>query len=70
MSRANISTIHNNYQQHLIDLAAVFRIVARLNMHESVANHFSFAVTEKGDQFLINPMVGTFQVLKPVNCCC
>lgn len=37
------------------DLAAAFRWTARLNMHESVANHFSFAVNEAGTRFLINP---------------
>ncbi|HQY43531.1 MAG TPA: class II aldolase and adducin N-terminal domain-containing protein [Paracoccaceae bacterium] len=37
------------------DLAAAFRWTARLNMHESVANHFSFAVNDKGTRFLINP---------------
>jgi ribulose-5-phosphate 4-epimerase/fuculose-1-phosphate aldolase len=38
-----------------IDLAAAFRWFARLNMHESVANHLSVAVSEDGSQFLINP---------------
>jgi ribulose-5-phosphate 4-epimerase/fuculose-1-phosphate aldolase len=38
-----------------INLAAVFRMSARLNMHESVANHFSYAVSDDGSQFLINP---------------
>jgi ribulose-5-phosphate 4-epimerase/fuculose-1-phosphate aldolase len=38
-----------------IDLAAVFRMTARLNMHEGVANHFSYAVSDDGNQFLINP---------------
>lgn len=37
------------------DLAAAFRWTARLNMHESIANHFSFAVNDKGTRFLINP---------------
>lgn len=37
------------------DLAAAFRWVARLNMHEAVANHFSLAVSDDGRQFLINP---------------
>ena len=36
-----------------IDLAAAFRWCAHLNMHESVANHFSLAVG--GSRFLINP---------------
>ncbi|ETX12638.1 hypothetical protein MUS1_03375 [Marinomonas ushuaiensis DSM 15871] len=38
-----------------IDLAASFRIIAHLNMHEAVANHFSAAVSADGKQFLINP---------------
>jgi ribulose-5-phosphate 4-epimerase/fuculose-1-phosphate aldolase len=38
-----------------IDLAAAFRWFARLNMHESVANHLSVAVSADGTQFLINP---------------
>ena len=37
------------------DLAAALRWTARLNMHESVANHFSFAVNAEGTRFLINP---------------
>lgn len=37
------------------ELAASFRWTARLDMHEAVANHFSFAVNEDGSQFLINP---------------
>lgn len=36
-------------------LAAVFRWAARLNLHEAVANHFSFAVNADGTQFLMNP---------------
>ena len=38
-----------------INLAAAFRMTARLDMHESVANHFSYAVSDDGRQFLINP---------------
>jgi ribulose-5-phosphate 4-epimerase/fuculose-1-phosphate aldolase len=38
-----------------IDLAAAFRWFARLNMHESVANHLSVDVSADGSQFLINP---------------
>ena len=37
------------------DLAATFRWFARLGMHESVANHFSLAVAEAGESFLMNP---------------
>ncbi len=35
-------------------LAAAFRWAARLELHESIANHFSFAIDPVGQQFLIN----------------
>ena len=38
-----------------VDLAAVFRLAARMNWHEAVANHFSLAVSADGKQFLMNP---------------
>jgi ribulose-5-phosphate 4-epimerase/fuculose-1-phosphate aldolase len=38
-----------------VDLAAAFRWFARLDMHESVANHLSAAVSQDGSKFLINP---------------
>ncbi|MBN3868253.1 class II aldolase/adducin family protein [Gluconobacter kondonii] len=38
-----------------IDLAAAFRLAARLGMHEAVANHFSMSVSPDGSRFLINP---------------
>ncbi len=38
-----------------VDLAATFRIIAYLGMHEAVANHFSAAVSADGKQFLLNP---------------
>ncbi len=40
---------HNlGYAEERAELAAAFRWTARLNMHESVANHFSLAVSEDG----------------------
>ena len=42
--------------QARIDLAAAFRWAARLDMHESIANHFSVAVSDDGRQFLLNPV--------------
>jgi ribulose-5-phosphate 4-epimerase/fuculose-1-phosphate aldolase len=44
------------HREDRINLAAVFRMSARLDMHESVANHFSYAVSEDGSQFLVNPL--------------
>jgi ribulose-5-phosphate 4-epimerase/fuculose-1-phosphate aldolase len=38
-----------------VDLAAAFRWTARLSMHEGVANHYSFAVSDDGSEFLMNP---------------
>ena len=40
----------------LIDLAAALRWAARLDMHESIANHFSLAVSDDGFKFLLNPV--------------
>jgi ribulose-5-phosphate 4-epimerase/fuculose-1-phosphate aldolase len=42
-------------QQLRIDLAAAFRLAARNDWHEAVANHFSLAVSADGKQFLMNP---------------
>ena len=47
-----------------INLAAVFRMAARLNLHESVANHFSYAVSADGGRFLINPFGRHFSTLR------
>jgi len=42
-------------EQTRIDLAATFRIIAHLGMHEAVANHISAALSADGKQFLLNP---------------
>jgi len=47
-----------------VDLAAAFRWTARLNMHEGVANHFSFAINEGGTRFLMNPNQMHFSRIK------
>jgi len=44
-----------NHWEERVDLAAAFRWTARLNMHEAVANHFSYAINDDGTQFLMNP---------------
>ncbi|MDD1509213.1 class II aldolase and adducin N-terminal domain-containing protein [Pseudomonas sp. CNPSo 3701] len=46
---------YTHEEQIRIDLAATFRIIAHLGMHEAVANHFSAAVSQDGKQFLLNP---------------
>src|SRR6056297_324665 len=47
-----------------VDLAAAFRWTARLNMHESVANHFSLAINDDGTRFLMNPNQMHFSRIK------
>ena len=37
------------------DLAASLRLAARFDLHEGIDNHFSLAVSAKGDRFLVNP---------------
>lgn len=53
-----------DHLQDRIDLAAAFRWTARLDMHEGVANHFSFAVNDDGTQFLMNPNQMHFSRIK------
>ena len=56
MPDATVTQLHNDpYWDARVDLAAAFRWAARLNMHEAVANHFSFAVSGDGRTFLVNP---------------
>ncbi len=53
-----------SHWQERVDLAAAFRWTARLNMHEGVANHFSFAINYDGTQFLMNPNQMHFSRIK------
>jgi|TARA_B110000263_G_scaffold198840_1_gene177783 ribulose-5-phosphate 4-epimerase/fuculose-1-phosphate aldolase len=50
----NLSRNIDNWNER-VDLAAAFRCTADLNMHEGVANHFSFAINPNGTKFLMNP---------------
>lgn len=54
-SKTSTSLESDPFYEDRLNLAAVFRITARLGMHEGIANHFSYAVSEDGSQFLINP---------------
>jgi ribulose-5-phosphate 4-epimerase/fuculose-1-phosphate aldolase len=49
-------TLRDSHHQARTDLAAAFRWAARLGLHESIANHFSVAVSDDGRQFLLNPV--------------
>ena len=46
------------------DLAAIFRWTAREDMHEGVANHFSYAVSADGQKFLMNPFGRHFSKMR------
>jgi len=46
------------------DLAAIFRWTARQDMHEGISNHFSYAVSDDGQLFLMNPFGIHFSKLK------
>ncbi len=43
-----------NEQQIRIDLAAAFRLIAHMDMHEAVANHLSATISDDGKTFLMN----------------
>lgn len=42
-------------RQARVDLAACFRMAARLGLHEGICNHLSFVVPGREDLFLVNP---------------
>jgi len=42
-------------RQARLDLAACFRMAARLGLHEGICNHFSCVVPGRDDLFLVNP---------------
>ena len=45
-------------------MAALFRLAAREGLHEGISNHFSYAVSEDGQQFLMNPFGIHFSQIK------
>jgi ribulose-5-phosphate 4-epimerase/fuculose-1-phosphate aldolase len=47
-----------------MDLAAAFRWAARWDLHESIANHFSLALSDDGTEFLLNPAGSHFSRLR------
>lgn len=47
-----------------VDLAAAFRLAARFDLHESVANHFSAAISSDGKRFLCNPKWRHFSLVR------
>lgn len=59
-----IRSMPDNFTAERQDLAAAFRLAVRHNFHESVANHFSLAVSEDGRRFLMNPNCMHFSRIK------
>lgn len=53
-----------DFADERVALACAFRWTARLDMHESVANHFSLAVNDAGTKFLMNPRGRHFSRIK------
>ena len=51
-------------RQARADLAAACRWAARLGYHESVANHFTYAVNDDGSHFLVNPWGRHFREMR------
>jgi len=58
------STPSDPHLEDRANLAAAFRMAARLGLHEGVANHFSYAVSVDGNRFLINPFGRHFSSLR------
>jgi ribulose-5-phosphate 4-epimerase/fuculose-1-phosphate aldolase len=42
-------------RQGRIELAAALRLAVRFGYHEAIANHFTLALGEKGDRYLLHP---------------
>ena len=51
----NQSLDNDSVRQARVDLAACFRMAARLGLEEGICNHFSALVPGHGDLFLVNP---------------
>jgi ribulose-5-phosphate 4-epimerase/fuculose-1-phosphate aldolase len=59
------STSNETAERQLrVDLAATFRLAARFDWHEAVANHFSVATSNDGKNFLMNPRWKHFSRIK------
>ena len=65
-----MSKITVNIDEARCDLAAIFRWSARESMHEGIANHFSYAISDDGQQFLMNPFGVNFLRCRQVTCFC
>ena len=59
-----MSGIQLDEAQARVQMAALFRLAAREGLHEGISNHFSYAVSEDGQQFLMNPYGIHFSQIK------
>ena len=64
MSLAENKIQNISYWKERVDLAAAFRWAARFDLHEGVANHFSFSINDDGTKFLMNPNQTHFSRIK------
>lgn len=64
-SSSSVSMMESNDEWTTrVELAAVFRLAVRFGWHESVANHFSAAVSDDGSRFLMNPRWRHFSLIR------
>ena len=56
-----------DHWEERVNLAAAFRWTVKFNMHEGVANHFSYAINPDGTKFLMNPNQMHFSRIKASN---
>lgn len=56
--------------QMRVDLAAAFRLAVHFDWHESIANHFSAAISDDGKTFLLNPKWQHFSTVKASELLC
>jgi ribulose-5-phosphate 4-epimerase/fuculose-1-phosphate aldolase len=47
--------MRNDLKEQREDLAAALRYAAKLGLNEGICNHFSLAVSDDGQEFLVNP---------------
>lgn len=59
-----VAMAHDEERRLRIDLAAAFRLAARADWHEGVANHFSAATSSDGRTFLVNPRWRHFSMIR------
>jgi ribulose-5-phosphate 4-epimerase/fuculose-1-phosphate aldolase len=52
MSKAILKNVPSELEQARVDLAAAYRMAARLNLHEGIDNHFTMMVPGSNDRFL------------------